>query len=256
MRLLLGFGYDGSKFTGFQKGIGNHSVESEILSCIREHDLGTHFISCSRTDRGVSALMNTASIDTDLSPSRIMGTLNSHLDDIYFHRYAVVEDNFRVRYVSMKTYVYILPDTYPYNKIKLDDLKKFEGTHDFEKYCKLDRKETTREIKEIFAETYLDSRILLFRARGFLWNQIRFMMGYAIERIIHPSTPPDPFHPAYNARRLAPPNFLVLRDIEYPNVVFTGFPSKKKENISKKLFENSTVQSFLGKNLSESLKRK
>jgi len=172
------------------------------------------------------------------------------------YQYAPVPDNFRVRYVSMKTYSYILPDTYPYNEINLDDLKKFEGTHDFQKYCKLDRKETTRQITKISEETYLDSRIILFRARGFLWNQIRFMMGYAIERIIHSSTPPDPFHPAYNARRVAPAKFLVLRDIEYPHIQFTSFPSKKKENISKKLFENGTVQSFLGKNLSERLKRK
>jgi Pseudouridylate synthase len=113
-------------------------------------------MTCSRTDRGVSALMNTASLDTDLPPVRIMGTLNAHLDHIYFHRYAIVNDNFRVRYVAMKTYGYILPDTYPYNHINLDDLKHFEGVHNFERYCKLDgKKQRERSEKSLAKDTWI-----------------------------------------------------------------------------------------------------
>ncbi len=252
----MGFGYDGTKFSGFQKGIGKHSVEDQILSCINDNNLGTHFMSCSRTDRGVSAIMNTAALDTDLSPSRVLGTLNSSLEDIYFHKYAIVKSDFRVRYVTMKTYGYILPDSAPYNRINIDDLKPFEGFHDFRNFCKLDRKETEREINEILLENYMDSRIVIFRARGFLWNQIRFMIGYAIERVIHTNTPSDPFSEEYIARRLAPANLLILRDIKYPNAEFIDFPSRKKERRSRLLYEGGIINSFLGRELNERAKRK
>ena len=62
-RLLVGFSYDGSLFTGFQRGNGNRSVEDEIQNCMDQFSLGINLRCASRTDRNVSALNNFLTLD-------------------------------------------------------------------------------------------------------------------------------------------------------------------------------------------------
>ena len=226
MRYLLAFAYDGSRFSGFQRGTGERSVEDTILTCIDKHSLGTRLICCSRTDRGVSAIMNTATIDSELSAGRIIGTLNSNIEDIYFYKYSTVPDDFNVRKVQWKKYVYLFPSGTLYSKIKLEDLKKFEGNHDFSNFCKLNGRRTERVVIEVGEEKFQNERAVYFKARGFLWNQIRFFIGYGMERVRNPETPEDPFSPQYRARRLASPELLFLSEIKYENVQFVNYLKK------------------------------
>lgn len=256
MRIFLGLAYDGKRFSGYQKGTGKNSVEDNILRCVKENKLGSHLISCSRTDRNVSALMNVVSIDSDLSPIKIIGILNSNLENIYFHRYSIVDDQRRVREVAWKKYAYILPEHGILSEIEEEDFSQFVGTHDFRNFCKFDDKPTEREILSVTEERINGKRAMIFTAKGFLWNQIRFMVGYAIEKHLHPSSTPDnPFSEGYNARRLGPSDFLVLMQIKYENLTFTKINSRVKYNESLKLYYEGERQSFLGSGLMDNLRR-
>lgn len=245
MRYLLGFSYAGTKFTGFQRGTGERSVEDCILHVLNENSLGVNFRCCSRTDRGVSAIMNTCTIDTDRNAVDIIGILNSSLEDIYFHEYAKVDDDFNVRRVMYKKYIYIIPETGIFPLIKLEDLKKFEGEHDFSNFCKLNGRNTRRTVMEIDEFHRNNMRYISFKARGFLWNQIRFMMGYAMERSREKRTSEEPFSEEYRVRRLAPAEFLFLEEITYDGIEFRKVIRKSTRKKVERSYMNSlTVFNF------------
>lgn len=222
-RLLIAFSYDGTKFTGFQRGNGLNSVESEILKCVIKFDLGINVRSASRTDRNVSALKNFMTIDTDRRPLDVLGILNSNIEDAHFHSYSFVNDNFNIRHSVSKTYAYILPAYFKNRNDIQAILKKFEGTHDFKNYSKPEGKITVRTIEKIWLGEISGFPAIFFKSKGFLWNQIRFIMGYILNETDFSK---DPFE---NARRmLAPPQNLILVDINY-------------ENIALQLFRNGSV---------------
>ncbi|MGP6239986.1 hypothetical protein ACNF40_06185 [Cuniculiplasma sp. SKW4] len=217
-RLLIAFSYDGTKFTGFQRGNGLNSVESEILQCVIKFDLGINMRSASRTDRNVSALRNFMTIDTDRRPEDVLGILNSSINDAHFHSYSFVDDNFNVRHSVSKTYAYILPTHFKIPNDIEDILKKFVGTHDFKNFSKPEGKVTVRTIERIWISEISSFPAIFFKSKGFLWNQIRFIMGYILNDTDYSK---DPFE---NAKRiLAPPQNLILIDITYENVALQSF---------------------------------
>ena len=217
-RFLIGFSYNGTKFTGFQRGNGHLSVEGEILKCTTEFDLGINVRSASRTDRSVSALNNYMTIDTEQKPENLLGIMNSHIRDVYFHSYSLVEDNFNVRHAMSKTYAYIIPVSFEIPQNFENILEKFEGTHDFTKFSKPEGRRTIRTIDRIWVERISGFHAVFFRSRGFLWNQIRFIMGYILNSTDYNM---DPFETS--KRMLAPPQNLILVDIKYENIKLIPF---------------------------------
>ncbi len=213
-RLLVGFSYDGSLFTGFQRGNGNRSIEDEIQNCMDKFSLGINLRCASRTDRNVSALCNFLTLDTGQDPKKIMGILNSEIRGMTFHSYAHVGDHFNVRHATMKEYAYIIPSRSIDHEILSERLHKFEGTHDFKNFCRPEGKNTVREIKKIWLSEMSGLPAVFFRARGFLWNQIRFIMGYGL---MPENRSEDPFSEDW-PRKLAPPYNLILVKIEYEGI--------------------------------------
>lgn len=236
MRYLFAFSYDGGKFTGFQRGTGKRSVEDSIISVLDKYSIGENFRCCSRTDRGVSAIMNTSTLDSDSDAEDIIGILNSNLEDIYFYKYAGVDENFNVRRVQFKKYVYIMPEMDQFYSIRITDLKKFEGEHDFSNFCKLNGRNTKRSVIEIGESFDNHIRTVSFKAKGFLWNQIRFMVGYAMEKARDERTPDDPFSAEYKTRKLAPPGPLFLVEISYEGVEFKTVVKKSTRKRSEKAY--------------------
>ncbi len=245
MRYLLGFSYAGTKFTGFQRGTGERSVEDSILQILNKNSLGSNLRCCSRTDRGVSAIMNTCTIDSDRNAEDIIGILNSSLEDIYFHKYTMVSDDFNVRKVTFKKYIYLLPETGIFPFINIDDLKKFEGEHDFSNFCKLNGRNTVRTVTEVNEFQRNNVRYISFVANGFLWNQIRFMIGYAMERAREKETPDNPFSYEYRMRRLAPAQFLFLEEIVYDKIDFRKVIRKStRKKVERSYMSSLTMLNF------------
>ncbi|MHB8396071.1 MAG: pseudouridine synthase family protein [Thermoplasmataceae archaeon] len=247
MRILVKFAYLGWKFTGYQRGNGDRSVEDSILEVINEKQLGHGFRSAARTDRGVSALGNVFSIDSELNPKRITGILNSSSEDIVFHHHAIVEDGFDCRKCTSKQYTYTIsrdsvdPDSFR-ERVKL-----FAGTHDYASFCRKDGRNTTRSIDRI--EVREDGPLILvdFHSRGFLWNQLRSIVAYAATKDEKYSG--DPFKIEGRFPYLWGTEGLYLVDITYGGIEFT-------RSISRKLAlrqRSAAIRSYTDSRIMESL---
>ncbi|MCI4335843.1 MAG: tRNA pseudouridine(38-40) synthase TruA [Thermoplasmata archaeon] len=108
------FGYDGAGFFGWAHQPGRRTVEGEILGALREHrQFGAHaprtLPVASRTDRGVSARGNALALESDLTASRLLRTLNGLVPDVFFTHAVEVEGGFLPRRAAGRTYRYLEP---------------------------------------------------------------------------------------------------------------------------------------------------
>ena len=82
-------------------------------------------------------------------------------------------------------------------------------------------------------------------ANGFLWNQIRFMIGYAMERAREKETPDNPFSYEYRMRRLAPAQFLFLEEIAYDKIDFRKVIRKStRKKVERSYMSSLTMLNF------------
>lgn len=243
MRLLIKFGYDGTKFTGYQAGNGKNSVEGTILSVMEKHGIALKLNSAARTDRSVSASGNAFCIETEQRPTKVLGILNSQIPDMLFHSFAVVDEGFNPRHCDQKEYSYLVVSP-PAGMEKL--LKLFEGTHDFSNFCRRDQRNPVRTIDKIEIERKGEMAKVKFHARSFVWEQIRSIMGYVLADSDHER---DPFSKAPGERLVAAPEPLILEDIRYSEVSFRHFVSQSK----KKYLERERISKLMQLNLYEEL---
>lgn len=217
-KFAMGFAYDGTEFSAFSTQSSGITVEGEIKKVLISTGAATGMRTASRTDRNVSATFNVLTVETSFEPLKVMGMLNSSLKHIYFHSYAPVDKKFNVRHCTEKEYTYLLPYKWvdPGNFLK--EMKKFEGIHDFRNFCRYDSKGTTRELRKVSLVSWRDIPAIKFTARGFLWNQIRFMVGYGIQRLRDGIGPEDPWDEKGWARFIAPPELLILTDVRYDGI--------------------------------------
>ncbi|MFG1450371.1 MAG: hypothetical protein AAE983_07015 [Thermoplasmataceae archaeon] len=228
MYYFLRFGYEGYKFSGFQRGNGNNSVEDSILKVLKENSLASDISCAARTDRGVSATGNVLKLSSDESAVKIAGILNSHCEGIFVSAYAEVKEDANPRHCLRKTYSYFLRDT-PDTTLLSSQLSLFAGTHDFHLFCRRDSRNPVRTIERIDVIRTGEKTVRVdFTARSFVWMQIRNIMGFSIEnasrgRLI------DPFQVNSWSRKPASPLPLVLTDISYQSIEFTNVYSGSKE---------------------------
>ncbi len=228
-KVVFGFAYDGTSFSSYQSHNSFNTVEGGIRSEVTSNLLGENMRTASRTDKNVSALFNAMSLDTTVKPEDTIGILNSNLENIYFHSYGYVSDDFNVRHCSEKEYTYLLPFSWVDIDEFIREMKKFIGKHDFAKFCRYDNKETIREINSIDTIFWNGMPGLVFRARGFLWNQIRFIVGYGIKRQRDGAEPEDPWSDQNWSRYLAPAELLFLTKIKYEGVDMKRIRSRSME---------------------------
>jgi len=175
---LLKVAYLGWLFHGSQIQPRVKTVEGELESALREIGIpGGRFLS--RTDAGVSALGNVFVVEE--KPSKI-GLLNHRLEGIAVWGVTEVE---RVPAVQCRIYRYYLIGDYPEEEVM--KLKKFEGEHDFSGFTK-ERKATFSKIDNIDIRKFDFGYVIDFKAKRFLWNQIRRIVGTIMGR----TAPPEP----------------------------------------------------------------
>jgi tRNA pseudouridine38-40 synthase len=228
MKIAIKFGYLGWDFSGFQAGNGQNSIEDAISACLEKIGTSTEIHSAARTDRGVSALSNVFTVETDLSAQRILGSLNSMVDSMVFHSWSPVAQSFNPRHCENKTYRYMLQqEEMPNRELILPQIRMFLGTHDFSAFSRRDGRNPVRTIDSI---ELLEERGMLFidfTARSFLWNQIRSIIAFVVESNASGEIR-DPFSSTERFPRIAPAAPLILMDVRYPDVTFSPLMGRSK----------------------------
>ncbi|MFK4953664.1 tRNA pseudouridine(38-40) synthase TruA [Lactococcus garvieae] len=205
-RYMATIAYDGTNFAGFQTQNNQRTVQEEIEKVLTKLNSYQTVIlhGSGRTDSGVHA--HAQRIHFDLQGQRDEERLRFALDtqtpsDIVFHEVIQVEEDFHVRFNKHeKIYEYFLENSKvrsPFYRLyrahfryKLDEdlmrqaLADLVGTHDFTGFTASGatvedkvRTITQAELVKLDDENYK----FIFRGNGFLYKQVRNMMGTVIK---------------------------------------------------------------------------
>ncbi len=224
-RIALKFGYDGSSFYGYQRQPRVRTVEGDIIAaCLKIHlfrDVeDACFASASRTDRGVHAIGNAVAFDSAMDAAGAIDGLNATCRDMLFHSYLEVPASFSPRRARMRHYRYMLfgkDDTETLDGA----LQLFAGENDFRNFSKSDSHGRFRSIDRIELHRSGDAVAIDFFGRSFLHNMVRRMVAAAVA--VHDGKAEkadiaralDGNVPAGRSFGLAPPQYLVLMDVDY-----------------------------------------
>ncbi len=195
--------YDGTSYHGFAKQEIKGTIQDvleETLSNILKENITIN--GSGRTDTKVHALGQVINFNTtrDISEYGLLKALNSNLPkDIVAKSVKKVDNNFHARYsAKSKTYMYIINDKklsafcrnyecfckYNLDIIKMQSaIKLFEGKHDFKSYMSTGSsiRDTVRTITKASICEKNDKIYIEFTGDGFLYNQVRIMVGTLIE---------------------------------------------------------------------------
>lgn len=255
-RFALKIDYDGGPFCGWQRQAGGlPSVQQAVEEALGRLEPGEHRIAAAgRTDTGVHATGQVAHADLarDWDPFRLSEALNWHLKPapVAVIACARVAEDFHARFSAMeRRYLFRIvarraPLTQergqawhilkPLNLAALrEGAARLEGRHDFTTFrstlCQAKSPEKTLDELRVSDHPYpggVEYR-LTFRARSFLHNQVRSMVG-TLERVGAGAWTPEDVTGALNARNraacgpVAPPQGLYLTGVGYPADPFTG----------------------------------
>jgi len=217
-RIKLTIAYRGTAYHGWQRqsvpptwrgptdpGRGLPTVQELVENAVRHvvrHPL--HVTGSSRTDQGVHAKGQVAHFDTHLSQIPHDGfrrAINSRLPtDINVNRLESVPDSFNsISSTIDKRYQYVVWNhenrnpmmadmvLWRWQKIDVEKMqqaaKDFVGTHDFAPFAKQDhgRKTTVRTVFDCSVSRRQHMIVIGVHGSGFLWNQIRIMVGTLLE---------------------------------------------------------------------------
>jgi tRNA pseudouridine38-40 synthase len=203
MRIKAVISYDGTSFLGFQRqNYTQNTVANTIESALRALNIDAKVAASGRTDAGVHALNQTIHFDApdfwnDAEKLKTLLNRSCYEKGIYFKRLSFAPNDFHARFSAKKrSYFYVVkanPNVFERNYVARYEgfdtamlrqaLQCFEGTHDFEFFCKsgsevhsYKRTIYKTNVKKIGAYT-----LCYFQADGFLRTQIRLMTGAAIE---------------------------------------------------------------------------
>ncbi len=244
MRIALKIAYDGTKFHGFAIQPKVRTIEGEISRYLQKisKEKKTQKIkiqSASRTDQGVSAKGNIVVFDINTSFKETIYPLQTKLRDIWIRGATQVSEEFNPRYAHKRWYRYYLPD----KSIESYQLKQaghlFQGEHNFTNYTKDTTKNPCLKIDKITITHKKNFYLIDITAQRFLWNQVRRMVA-AMEKMgknkINPATIEKTLNDSCHHKSfgIAPPEYLMLMDVQYKNMTFTPFNKAQKniENIT------------------------
>jgi len=199
MRCAITLAYNGKNFLGSQKQKKSpNTVFGNFEHILSQLNINCNVIASGRTDRGVHATGQVCHIDLPIfwnDLKKLKRVLNEMLpSSIKVKKIQKVSNDFHARYSAKKrVYRYIIKESESnpfeddfitflqdinYKKIQ-QNIKLFKGEHDFKYFMKTrsDIKTTTRTIYKAFAYKHKGYIILNFEANGFLYSQIRLMVG-------------------------------------------------------------------------------
>ena len=239
--------YDGTKYNGWQRlGDTENTIQNRVetlLSRLLEQQV--EVIASGRTDAGVHALRQVCSFkaQTDMSEEEILEGIRRFLpNDIGAVSLEKADPRFHARYNAVrKTYVYRVMTTYEpavferkyvyffRHEVDVGQMRLAAallcGEHDFSAFtsAKHMTKSAVRRIDSIEIEKKENGELVLtFTGSGFLRNMVRILTGTLLEvgtgRRSAWSIPEVlESRERSNAGFMAPPEGLILTDVEYPD---------------------------------------
>lgn len=249
--------YDGAPFAGWQRQADQPSVQGAIEAALARLEPREHTIAAAgRTDAGVHARGQVAHCDMqkDWDPFRLSEALNHHLKPapVAIRACAAVADDWHARFSAVeRRYLFRLlmrraPATLEDGQVwRVNHVLDIEamragaahllGQHDFTTFraviCQAKSPVKTLDALGVYA---IDGPAgpevhFTFRARSFLHNQVRSIVG-TLERVGAGSWQPDDVRTALEARSRAacgpvcPPQGLYLTGVGYPDDPFAARP--------------------------------
>ncbi|MDR3241264.1 MAG: tRNA pseudouridine(38-40) synthase TruA [Lactobacillaceae bacterium] len=240
--------YDGTDFLGWQVQPGKRTVQGELEKAVNQmaKNPAEHIRvqGSGRTDAGVHALGQVAHFDLplDINPEGVRKGLATMLPfDIGIQKVEIVDDNFHAQYnAHTKTYRYRLSNRDFRDPFKRNytghwprrlDFAKMEqaipdylGEHDWISFAAsgFQAKTTVRTVTRATIEEVPGEQEIIFEftGTGFLYNQIRIMVGVLLE-IGMGSRPVDDIprllasQDRQQARLTAPASGLYLKSVDY-----------------------------------------
>lgn len=245
MRLAVKVGYDGTRFSGSQAQPGVRTVHGELARALGEmgHD-EPRILWAGRTDAGVSAAGNVAVFETHVAPASLLPGLSFRLEDAWAWAWAEVDAAFEPRHARRRRYRYLLRTDLDVGALG-DALRLFEGTHDFTAFCRLEPGvNPVRTVTSTRARREGQHVVLDVEGESFLWNQVRRMVS-AAERVadgrLAAREVQDALAKAHRADfGTAPPEPLLLQDVEYDGLAWTQAPARVKERLRQRVEQEET----------------
>lgn len=199
MRYLITFGYDGTKFHGFQRQKDVKNVQSYLenaLSKVLNEEI--QIKGSGRTDAGVHAIGQTAHFDTKtLVTKQQLTQIIKEAPDLNIKNIKKVSNNFHARHcVKKKKYTYKinigkydskLEGYYyqPFFKIDLSKIKEakdiFCGAHDFRNFVSGSRDDYTTYINKVTIKKKGDIIEMTFIGAGFYRYMVRNIVGALLD---------------------------------------------------------------------------
>jgi len=241
--------YNGAPFAGWQRQKGPPSVQQTLEEALRKLDPAMPAIAAAgRTDAGVHATGQVAHcvLAKDWDPDRLRQAVNHHLrpnpiavvvaaraPDDFHARFGAVERQYLFRLISRQAPVTHQAGLVWQIRHQLDlsamqqGARHLLGLHDFTTFraaqCQAKSPVKTLDQLDITATAipYGTEFTFTFRARSFLHNQVRSIVG-TLERVGAGAWPPDRVKTVLEAVDRAacgpvcPPQGLYLRDVKYP----------------------------------------
>lgn len=207
MRYLITFSYDGTFYNGYQKQIGQNTIQSqlELVLFKLNSNKKVSIHATGRTDAGVHALNQKAHFDLDkeFEPEKLKDSMNKMLpSDIYVKKVEFVSNTFHARFdVKSKEYNYRI-NMGEYNpllrnyelqynqRLNITEIKKalqfIEGTHNFKSFTKTstDINDYTRTIlsTNIYFDENDENRMTIsIVGTGFMRYMVRNIVGLLLE---------------------------------------------------------------------------
>lgn len=201
-RLKCTIQYDGTGYAGYQVQPNGLTIQEVIETTLaRMHKHPVKIIGSGRTDARVHAYGQVIHFDTKLAipPENVVKALNTLLPaDIRVRSCEEVEPTFEARYdVVGKEYRYFVRREenafrrnlsvhipYPLDLERIrQGMAHLVGTHDYSSFC-VAKTETDNRVRTIYEAELMavgDELVFRFQGSGFLYNQIRIMVGTLLD---------------------------------------------------------------------------
>jgi tRNA pseudouridine38-40 synthase len=227
--VALRIAYDGAAFHSYARQPGRRTTEGALIGALRhEGYVEDSFKTGSRTDAGVCALENVCRAAVKRKTLRgLVPALQKHCPEgLYITGAAPVDARWNPRHARRRTYRYEALERGEDHQRLQDACAAFVGRHDMRAFAKMEEgRNPERNVFEFLVEA--DGPVWSFRVTGdgFLWNQVRRMVGAATavgrgnaeaSDIVDSLASGKP----HNAFRLAPAEGLTLERVEYDDLQF------------------------------------
>jgi tRNA pseudouridine38-40 synthase len=256
--VALRIAYDGRRFDAYARHNDTHTVEDHLLRALRTQGyVEDSFKTGSRTDAGVSALENVCRAQVERKTLRgLVPSLQKEVPDgLWITGAATVPDEWNPRHAKQRSYRYVaVPHGETLARMK-PACKAFVGRHLMSAFAKMEEgRNPMRTVMDFTVEEH--EGLWLFRtvADGYLWNQVRRMVGAVqavgrgeaevadVEASLTTGVKHDLFH-------LASPAGLLLESVQHPGLEWDLYAGRLGPHRVPQVLQEADVGFLLARHL-------